>query len=220
LHGPTVLVGDFSGTLAFANAEVDAVTAARLADSPKVATRVCEIIDAAPEANLVSFSCHGLYDSRDPYRSHLEVEASHEGKDCGAGLTAKVVMSRLSLDNCRLAILSACESGVPDLHQSGEMTGLPNAFLVAGAKTVIASLWPVNDAATYILIRKFMSEWAGGDGRTESPAVALKRARKSLSILSSEQALELLGSDIDLPPGPFPFSDGAYVDAFHCFGTW
>jgi tetratricopeptide (TPR) repeat protein len=220
LHGPTVLVEDASGTLAYANAEVEAITASRSSDAPRLATLVCEVIDAAPEANLLSFSCHGIYDNRNPYRSHLKVEENSYGSNHDAGLTAKVVMTRFSLDHCRLAILSACESGVPDLHQSGEMTGLPNAFLVAGAKTVIASMWPVDDRATYILIRCFMREWAGGAGHTESPAVALKQARRALSTTTLEQALELLGSNADLPPGPFPFSDSTFVDAFHCFGTW
>ncbi|MCM2477560.1 CHAT domain-containing protein [Rhizobium sp. CG5] len=220
LHGPSIIVGDSSGTLAFAKAETEAIAESRGSDASNLTKLVRDVIDAAPEANFLSFSCHGNYDNHDPYRSHLEVEGNSDGLDHNAGLTVKVVMSRLSLNNCRLAILSACESGVPDLHQSGETTGLPSAFLVAGAKTVIASLWPVDDAATYILMRYFMSEWAGGGGRTQSPAVALKQARRALSATTVEQALELLGSDADLPPGPFPFSDPTFVDAFHCFGTW
>ncbi|MGY4281204.1 tetratricopeptide (TPR) repeat protein [Bradyrhizobium sp. LM2.7] len=220
LHGPTILVGDSSGTLEYANAEVDAIAASRSSDTTRIATLVRDVIDAAPKANFLSFSCHGIYDNRDPYRSHLEVEGHSDGRDRDAGLTAKLVMSRFSLDNCRLAILSACESGVPDLHQSGEMTGLPNAFLVAGAKTVIASLWPVNDAATYILIQYFMGEWSGGKGLTESPAVALKRARRALANTTREQALELLGSEAEIPAGPRPFSDSTFADAFHCFGAY
>jgi CHAT domain-containing protein len=219
LHGPTLLIGDASGTLAYANAEVETIAALRHSEAPRVATSVREIIERSPEVNLLSFSCHGRYDNRDPYRSYLEVEESGDGFDHNTGLTAKVVMTRLSLDNCRLAILSACESGIPDLHESGEMTGLPNAFLVAGAKTVIASLWPVDDAATYILIRHFMKEWAGADGHTESAAVALKQARKALSTTTSEQARELLGAEADLPQGRYPFSDSTFVDAFHCFGA-
>jgi CHAT domain-containing protein len=220
LRGLSVLVGDASGTLSCASAEVETISALRHPDPTILVRHVDEIIEAASEANLLSFSCHGKYDSRDPYRSYLAVDENPNGQEPGSGLTAEIAMTRLALDNCRLAILSACESGVPDLHQSGEMTGLPNAFLVAGAKTVIASLWPVDDAATYILVHRFMQRWAGGTGTAESPAVALRQARVALAATKRDEALELLGADADLPPGVFPFSDATFVDAFHCFGTW
>jgi CHAT domain-containing protein len=56
---------------------------------------------------------------------------------------------------------------------------LSRAFLSAGARRVIASLWPVSDNATTELMKRFFVEISGSLQRGESPdyAVALQRAR-------------------------------------------
>jgi CHAT domain-containing protein len=135
-------------------------------------------------------------------------------------LTAASVMGQVCLDTCRLVVLSTCESGIPRMHDGGELTGLPNAFLLAGAKSVIASLWNVDDRATYLLMRYFYEAWAGGCGAEPSPAVALAAARKKLKVTDRAAAEGLLGAGTPLPSGLFPFDDPRYTDAFHCHGAW
>ena len=59
----------------------------------------------------------------------------------------------LNLQNCHLVTLSACESGFTDFRAlSDEYMGLPSGFLIAGAPTVVCSLWIVNDFSTALLI--------------------------------------------------------------------
>jgi CHAT domain-containing protein len=66
-------------------------------------------------------------------------------------LTAQEI-SGLSLSNSRWAVLSACDSGIGDVQDGEGVLGLQRAFRVAGVRTVIISLWPVDDDST----RRFM----------------------------------------------------------------
>jgi CHAT domain-containing protein len=126
-------------------------------------------------------------------------------------------MTELDLRACRLAVLSACESGVSRVHASSEMTGLPASFLIAGAQSVVASLWRVNDTATAILMSYFYAELAD-QGDQWSPAAALATARARLAQTSREKAIQLLHTE-ELPPGEFPFAHPVFTDAFVCYGA-
>jgi len=119
-----------------------------------------------------------------------------------------------------LAILSTCESGMARQHGGGELVGLPNSLLVAGAKSVIASLWPVHDTATALLMHYFYATWEGGSGRESSPARALSGARHKLRTATRKDIRNVLGTTVNIPEGDIPFDHPIYSDAFHCFGSW
>jgi CHAT domain-containing protein len=90
-----------------------------------------------------------------------------EGRDDGY-LTADEV-GWLDLSGCEIAVLSACDTGL-GRPQSGEgLLGLRRSFLLAGAKTVISSLWSVPDQSTAELMDLFYRNlWQRGMGRHES----------------------------------------------------
>jgi CHAT domain-containing protein len=67
-------------------------------------------------------------------------------------LTAEEVAA-LDLDGVRWAVLSACDTGIGEIKAGEGVFGLRRAFSVAGAGTVIMSLWPVDDEAA----RQWMS---------------------------------------------------------------
>lgn len=79
--------------------------------------------------------------------------AADENRDDGI-LTALEV-SQLDLDRVELAVLSACETGLGRLAGGEGALGLQRAFQVAGARSVVASLWAVDDEATRKLIERF-----------------------------------------------------------------
>jgi CHAT domain-containing protein len=71
--------------------------------------------------------------------------------------------------------LSACETGLGDLH-GGDLFGLSQAFLHAGAASLVVSLWPVPDEATRRLMIGFYRRLIAG----ESKAAALRGAQLEL----------------------------------------
>ncbi len=73
----------------------------------------------------------------------------------------------------RLAILSACATGIPGAVLPDELVSLPSGMLQAGVAGVVASLWLVDDLSTMLLMTRFYELW---QDETE-PAEALKRAQ-------------------------------------------
>ncbi len=75
--------------------------------------------------------------------------------DRGAAIMTAEEVAALNLRGCDLAVLSACQTGL-GLTAGGEgVLGLQRAFLQAGSRTVVASLWRVDDAATCVLMEQF-----------------------------------------------------------------
>jgi CHAT domain-containing protein len=75
-----------------------------------------------------------------------------------------------------LVVLSACETALGAKADGEGLVGLVRAFLAAGSRTVIASLWSVDDQATAALMRAFYEELRKGDAPDEALAAAQRRA--------------------------------------------
>jgi CHAT domain-containing protein len=82
-------------------------------------------------------------------------------------LTAEDV-SGLDLSGTDLVVLSACETELGAMHVSEGVFGLRRTFMLAGAKTLVMSLWKVNDEVTKDLMIDFYHRLLAGEGRADA----------------------------------------------------
>ncbi|ELP54866.1 hypothetical protein O53_3691 [Microcystis aeruginosa TAIHU98] len=138
-----------------------------------------------PLANCIHFSCHGTFNPSKPLESALIL--TKEKTDQEDGYLRLGEIFELNFKNCRLVMLSACETGLIDLNSiSDEYIGLPSGFLFAGSPSVVSSLWKVNDLSTAFLLIKFYETLPKNPKKGEI-AVSLKNAQKWLQTLTLDQ---------------------------------
>ena len=84
----------------------------------------------------------------------------------------------------RLAILSACETGMLGIENADEVVSLPTGLLQSGVAAVIASLWAVDDLSTMMLLTRFYDLW-----RTEGLEIsqALRQAQQWVRDTTTQQ---------------------------------
>lgn len=155
----------------------------RIADEISVLTDVFEdsttlVEDAATAAGLrsessradvVHLACHGQFRSDNPLFSALKL--------ADGWFTVRDAYS-LKLDNA-LVTLSACETGVNAVAPGDELIGLARGFFAAGARSVLLSLWMVDDEATNQMMIDFYQETKRGNSLSASlRAAQLKLLQK------------------------------------------
>lgn len=155
--------------------------------------------------SLIHIATHGFYnagETNDPEtaldRTGLIMSGANNywltqqapmGIDDGV-LTAREIAD-LDLRGTDMVVLSACQTGLGDVSGEG-VYGLQRAFKMAGAQSILMSLWPVNDEATQILMTEFYRNLAAGHTKRS----ALREARRSLAASTfNVGGIEYQGSD-------------------------
>jgi CHAT domain-containing protein len=158
-------------------------------------------LSAMRGAAVLHVTGHAELDDRHPWRSGLVLAAAPDREPAGvpapvprpaAGpappaarsspptparwLTADAIAAgRL---DARMAVLSSCATGAGLALKGEGVASLASAFLVAGVPTVVATRWPVDDAATERLMRAFYAELEAGRTAGEALARARERLRR------------------------------------------
>ncbi|MFF8381434.1 CHAT domain-containing protein [Streptomyces sp. NPDC015661] len=180
--GGALVVGNPTGDLPYAGEEADAVQrafypagtflgrrAGGTADGPGTPDEVLSWLaeSATDEGGVLHLACHAAI-ARDARRTaHLSLH--------GGDLAAEELTEAIGGGGGRLGlvVLAACRSSVSGRGHN-EAYSLATAFLVAGARSVVGSLWPVPDDATSLLM--FLTHhYLRTEG--EPPAKALRRAQ-------------------------------------------
>ena len=164
-------------------------------------------LSAFRHASYVHLACHGSYQLGD-YSPYLELEE-------GAELTLADLLREQPFAAARLVTLSACQTAIPSTEamRSADVDGLPSALLAAGVPAVVATLWPVDDLSTTLLMERFYLYHLYGDPAAQDgplpPHRALSRAQRWLAHVTAAELTRFfeqqpsLRQDIEnLPSGP------------------
>ena len=122
---------------------------------------------------IVHLAAHGFADTQFPERSGLVLGVDANSHDDGLLQVREIVRLRFNAD---LVTLSACDTGVGKIEGEEGVTNLVEAFLVSGAKAVVASLWSADDTYTLALMERFYTHIAEGQDK----ASALRQAKLDL----------------------------------------
>lgn len=150
---------------------------------------------------ILHFATHGTLDAEQPLLSALVLsQLDAAGRPVEGALPAHEIYD-LDLP-AELVVLSACETALGrEVPGEGLVSGLPRAFLYAGAARVLVSLWAVDDRSTRDLMIRF---YRGIFDKGLSPAKALQEAQRALrqgGLPPSQWAgFVLLGDWRPLPP--------------------
>jgi CHAT domain-containing protein len=128
------------------------------------ATRTKSLSLPLAQYDVLHLSLHGYADMEFPDRSALVFAPAPQLDDSGF-LQARDIR-RLRL-NARLVTLSACNTAAGPIYGSGSAT-IVNAFIEAGAQSVVSTLWDVDDRSGRKLIESFYRYLAEGRGRAEA----------------------------------------------------
>ncbi len=135
--------------------------------------------DKATEADLkrlplstfrvLHFALHSTIDDEFPDRSALVLSADRNNKEDDL-LQAREILG-ISL-NADLVTLSACDAGAGSIEGIAGMNSLVQAFLMAGSRSVVASIWPAEDMFTAALMRRFYANLREGFDKAEALTLA------------------------------------------------
>jgi DNA polymerase III delta prime subunit len=133
---------------------------------------------------IVHLAVHGIANAQFPDRAALILGTSPTSSDDGLLQVREIRDLPLRAD---LVVLSACETGSGKLLGEEGIASLERAFLLAGAKSVVASLWTADDIFTITLMKRFYAHLASGADNGS----ALRQAKLDLLQQFGDQALPI-----------------------------
>jgi CHAT domain-containing protein len=161
------------------------------------------------KAAIVHFSCHGAANFQEPLNSGLALS------DGILTLRDLFALSLPAQNGLRLAVLSACETGLPGLENIDEVVSLPIGLLQAGVAGVVSSLWSVDEVSTMMLLTRFYNLW-----RKEGlePSIALHQAQQWMIHTTDGEKAKYCGL-FTLTPDGYTYAHPFHWAAFSYLGV-
>ena len=122
---------------------------------------------------LIHLACHAFSDDSHPLRSALLLSPEADDREDGYLQVSEMYDLRTNAD---LVVLSACQTGRGTIVMNEGNLGLPRVFFYMGARSVLSTLWPVNDKAGTVFMRHFYDAYFSGEGKAE----ALRAAKRAM----------------------------------------
>ena len=135
----------------------------------------------------IHFASHGEFNADAPLNSALLL--AKDSANDGTLTVGELYSMRLNAD---LVTLSACETGLGKIANGDDVVGLTRGFLYAGSRSIVASLWKVDDEATAYLMTRFYQSLKGTSKR-EALRLAQIETRKKYSHPYYWAAFQLTG---------------------------
>jgi len=133
--------------------------------------------DNLSEKRFVHFATHGILNYTDYSQSYLKFLPDKDTTDGNNGQLTIDEIKALDISGCELVTLSACETAVNKVLAKGWQISPANSFLLNRVKSVVATLWKVDDQATSILMEAFYSNL----NKQMDKVDALRQAQVTLS---------------------------------------
>lgn len=113
-----------------------------------------EALKEAPleKYQIIHFACHAFLDDRVPFRSGLFLSPGGEGGEDGLFQAREIASLRM---NAAMVVLSACQTSRGYLQKGEGIMGLTRAFFYSGARSVLSTLWEIEDRAAAVFIGHF-----------------------------------------------------------------
>ncbi|HEY2459373.1 MAG TPA: CHAT domain-containing protein [Candidatus Acidoferrum sp.] len=131
---------------------------------------------------IIHLAVHGVANEKHPERAALILLSDPSSGDDGILEASDIVHLRL---NANLVVLSACDTAVGSLQGEEGIANLSLAFQLAGAKTVVSTLWSIEDTTTLYLMKRFYAHLA----EKNTVAHALTAAKRDMLKTFGAQAI-------------------------------
>ncbi len=127
------------------------------------------VAGAAGSCQILHLSTHGVVDDRDPALSFVAFEQHPDSLDDGHFYLHEIQNCPLRAD---LVTLSACETAAGRFNRGEGLASLAQAFQVAGARSVVATFWKVDDQLMRQLMLDFYEKLLAGESKSVALAAA------------------------------------------------
>jgi CHAT domain-containing protein/Tfp pilus assembly protein PilF len=163
LHGPSILHiathGFFPGNIPWASTNPDI-------QGPQIVkpSFINVLLDLPPSSK------DGLEEIRSLSRSGLVLAGANnpENQNGDDGILTAFELGGLDLRGTKLVVLSACETGIGDVESGNGVYGLRRALVLAGAESLVMSLWKVDEKTTRDMMTAFYARLNAGEGTSKA----------------------------------------------------